>query len=263
MPDYKMEEYPLGSGWTEKMDGINVNLPVQNITSPKGVRLSCVQIPSNKELILNRTVNAKIQPEFALLHLVYPYDIKIRLNGTDLKPGVVPTDTLDVNKPITTTRLAYLLPSSAWVEGQNIIELTVPNDSPEQQSLYMNLQVFIDRNKLAASIPPETVMLYTDPTWRIITVNPETGVETASAATITSNFGIALDSIEGLEGTYAKPIWFPEAAPVSSAILEVDFYLDTEFRDGLINFVAPELASVYLNGQELAANLHLDYDLNV
>ena len=260
LPDYKMEEYPLGSGWTEKMDGTNVNLPVQNITSPKGVRLSCVQIPSNKELILNRTVNAKIQPEFALLHLVYPYDIKIRLNGTDLKPGVVPTDTLDVNKPITTTRLAYLLPSSAWVEGQNIIELTVPNDSPEQQSLYMNLQVFIDRNKLAASIPPETVMLYTDPTWRIITVNPETGVETASAATITGNFGITLDNIVGLEETFAKPIWFPETAPVSSAIFEVDFYLDTEFRDGLINFVAPEVASVYLNGQELAANLHLDYD---
>ncbi|HQB50479.1 MAG TPA: hypothetical protein PLW33_07355, partial [Candidatus Cloacimonas sp.] len=50
------------------------------------------------------------------------------------------------------------------------------------------------------------------------------------------------------------------AAPVSSAILEVDFYLDTEFRDGLINFVAPELASVYLNGQELATNIALDYD---
>ena len=260
VPDYKIEEYPLGSGWNEKMDDTNVTLPAQSITSPKGVRLGFVQIPSNKELILNRTVNTKIQPEFALLHLVYPYDIKIRLNSTDLKPGVVPTDTLDTNKPVTSTRFAYLLPASAWAEGQNIIELTVPNDSPEQQSVYMTLQVFTDRKKLAASIPPETVMLYTDPTWRIITVNPETGTETASAATITSNFGIALESIEGLEGAYAKPIWFPEAAPVSSAILEVDFYLDTEFRDGLINFVAPELASVYLNGQELATNIALDYD---
>ncbi|HQP63116.1 MAG TPA: hypothetical protein PK713_03555, partial [Candidatus Cloacimonas sp.] len=124
----------------------------------------------------------------------------------------------------------------------------------------LSLQVFTDRQKIAASIPPETVMLYTDPSWRIVNVNQETGTETFSAATITGNFGISLDNIEGIEGEQAKPIWPVEEAPISSAVFEVDFYLDTEFREGLINFVAPETATVYLNGELLASNLAMDYD---
>jgi len=101
-------------------------------------------------------------------------------------------------------------------------------------------------------------MLYTDPTWRIVTVNPETGTETTMPATITSNFGMALDKIVGLEGNYAKPIWAPETTPLSSVILETDFYLDTEFREGQISFVAPDFASIYLNGQELTTDVSPD-----
>ena len=258
VPDYKIDEYILSSDWTQKIDQNESRLPVSSITSPKGIRLGCMQLPAGKELNLNRTINAKLLPEFALLHLVYPYDVKIRLNGTDLEPGVVPTDTLDVNQPGTTTRYAYLLPATAWAEGQNLIELTVPNSSSGQQNLYLTLQVFTDRQKIAASIPPETVMLYTDPTWRIVTVNPETGTETTMPATITSNFGMALDKIVGLEGNYAKPIWAPETTPLSSVILETDFYLDTEFREGQISFVAPDFASIYLNGQELTTDVSPD-----
>ncbi len=260
LPDYKIDEYPLGSGWSQKMDGNNINLPAQNVTSPKGGRLGSIQIPAGKDIILSHTVNAKLVPDFALIQLVYPYDVNIRMNGTDVEAGVVPIDTLDVNKPGTTTRYAYLLPSSSWIEGQNEVELTVPNNTPEPQNLYLSLQVFTDRQKIAASIPPETVMLYTDPSWRIVNVNQETGTETFSAATITGNFGISLDNIEGIEGEQAKPIWPVEEAPISSAVFEVDFYLDTEFREGLINFVAPETATVYLNGELLASNLAMDYD---
>lgn len=260
VPDYKIDEYPLGSGWNLKMDDSNTELQTQNVTSPKGVHLGGVQIPASKEIVLNHSVNAKITPEFALLQVVYPSDITIRMNGTDFEAGVVPTDTLDASKPITSTRYAYLLPSSIWTEGQNVVELNVNNTSAESQTLYLSLQVFTDRKKIAAAIPPETVMLYTDPSWRIVTTNVETGLDTYSPAIVTTNFGITLDSIEGLEGTSARPIWLAEEAPVDSVILETDFYLDTEFREGTINFVAPEIASVYLNGQEIAANLAMDYD---
>ena len=58
----------------------------------------------------------------------------------------------------------------------------------------------------------------------------------------------------------AKPIWLPEEAPVASAIFETDFTLDTEFKQGSIEFIAPENLAVYLNGDEIASNLALEYD---
>ncbi len=260
VPDYKLEEYPINVGWNQRIEESSVNLPAQSKASPKGVQLGSLTIPSQKELTLNRSVTTRIKPDFALLQLVYPYDIKIRMNGTDVEVGAVATDTLDAAKPFTTTRYAYLLPANVWAEGQNIIELNVPNATPENQTIYANLQVYTNRKTISESIPPETIMLYTDPTWRIVSINSETGAETASAATPATQFGIAKDQIEGMESTAARAIWPIEEAPVATAVFEVDFYLDTEFREGSIDFVAPENASVYLNGQELATNLAFDYD---
>jgi len=260
VPDYKVDEYPINTGWTQRIDDAPANLQAQSLSTPKGITLGSLTIPSQKQLTLNRSVNARIKPDFALLQLVYPYDIKIRMNGSEVEVGAVATDTLDVNKPVTTTRYAYLLPANVWAEGQNIVELTIPNNSPETQDVKASLQLFTAKQRLAESIPPETVMLYTDPTWRIVNINSETGVETTSAATIASNFGITKEQIDGMENTPARAIWPVEEAPLTSAIFEVDFYLDTEFREGSIDFVAPENASIYLNGQELSSNLAFDYD---
>jgi len=260
VPGYKVDEYPLSAGWTQKLDDSSANLTIQDVKSPNGIALGSVIIPANRKLKLNRAISTKIVPDFSLLQLVYPYDIKINLNGTEIQSGVVATDTLDVTKPVTTTRYAYLLPPSAWAEGQNILELEIPNTSPELQPLNMSLQVFTDRRRLAEAIPLETVMIFSDPTWRVITKNAETGEETTSNAINAANFGITNDKIDGMENTAAKPIWLSEEAPVSSAIFEVDFYLDTEFKEGLIDFVAPENAVISLNGAELAANLAFDYD---
>jgi hypothetical protein len=185
--------------------------------------------------------------------------VKIKLNGTDVESGVVATDTLDVSKPIT-TRYAYLLPASAWVEGQNMIELKIPNPSPETQTASFSLQVFTNRNRLADAIPLETITLNSDTSWRVVQINPETKEESTSAAILASNFGIGIDKIDGMENTAAKPIWLTEEAPVPTAIFEVDFNIDTEFREGLIDFVAPENVSIFLNGKEIATARDMDYD---
>ncbi len=260
VPDYKVDEYPLDSGWVQKLDDSPTNLTIQSTVSPKGINLGGVVIPSNRKLKLNRAITAKIVPDFSLLHLVYPYDIKIILNGTVIESGVVATDTLDASKPVTTTRYAYLLPPSAWAEGQNIIELEIPNTSPELQPLNLSLQVYTDKRRLYESVPSETVMIYTDTSWRIVTKNADSGEEQTSPAIYATNFGITNDKIDGMENTAAKPIWLSEEAPVSPVVFEVDFYLDTEFKEGLIDFVAPENAAISLNGTELATNLAFDYD---
>lgn len=259
VPDYKIDEYPLNQGWTQKLDDSSSNLAINEITSPKGVKLGSLSAPANKELTLTRMITAKLTPDLALLQLVSAYDAKIRLNGTDIESGVVATDTLDVSKPIT-TRFAYLLPASAWGEGQNILEIKIPNPSPEAQNISMNLQMFTDRARLAGAIPVETVMLYTDTTWRVISVNAETGEESSSPTIMAKSFGIESSAIDGMQDTKAKAIWLAEEAPVASAIFEVDFFIDTDFREGQIDFVAPETVNISLNGVEIATNRTMDYD---
>lgn len=259
VPDYKVEQYPLGSSWTQKIDDKATNLTATVVTSPKGIELGTVTIPANKELIITKMVSAKLTPDIAFLQVVSPYDVKISLNGTDVEAGVVPTDTLDVAKPIT-TRYAYLLPSTAWAEGQNIVEVKIPNNSPEPQNASINLQMFTSRRRIAEAIPLETTMLYSDTSWRVVRTDPETGQEISSNAIIASNFGITNDQIDGMDNTPAKPIWLSEEAPISPVTFEVDFTVNTDFREGLIDFIAPESVNIYLNGSELSANRTLDYD---
>ncbi|MDD2227984.1 MAG: hypothetical protein PHY48_01070 [Candidatus Cloacimonetes bacterium] len=259
VPDYKTDEYALNKSWVQSMDDETANLNMQSATSPKGVQLGSVDIPTGKTLKLARMVALRLAPELALLQIVYPFDIEIKLNGVDIAPMVVPTDTLEAGKPVT-TRYAYLLPKEAWAEGQNMVEIKAPNTSPNAQQLYMNLQVFTDRQKLKDSIPSETIVIDTDASWRAIRSNSETDVAVASPVVIAANFGIDNSEIDGMEDTSAKPIWILEEAQVEDVSFEIDFEIDTEFREGAMDFVVPGTATVYLNGNELVANISMDYD---
>ncbi|PKN73316.1 MAG: hypothetical protein CVU50_03210 [Candidatus Cloacimonetes bacterium HGW-Cloacimonetes-3] len=259
VPDYKTDEYALNQSWVQKIEGAVSNLSLQSAKSPKGVNLGLVAIPAGKELTLSRMVTAKIAPELALLQVVYPFDIDIILNGTEITPRVVPTDTLEAGKPVT-TRYAYLLPKEAWADGQNLVEIKALNTSPEAQKLYMNLQVFTDRKLLSDSIPAETVMIYSGTDWRTIQTASESGLSRSTSAVIAPNFGIDPKMIDGMENTLAKPIWIKEEAQINTVTFEADFNLDTEFKEGLIDLVAPSSASVFINGTEIAAELAMDYD---
>ncbi len=259
VPDYKTDEYTLNQSWVQKIEGSGSNLNLQSAKSPQGVNLGMVDVPAGKELTLTRMVTTKIAPELALLQIVYPFDIVIRLNGTDITPRVVPTDTLEAGKPIT-TRYAYLLPKEAWASGQNLVEIKAPNTSPDAQKLYMNLQVFTDKKQLSDSVPTETVMIYSGTNWRALQGGSETETQSTSPVIIAPIFGIDPTKIDGMENTPAKPIWINEEAQISPVTFEVDFDLDTEFKEGLIDLVAPSTVTVYVNGTEIASELAMDYD---
>lgn len=259
LPDYKIDEYPLNQSWVQKIEGSTTNTNTEIITSPKGVRLGRTPVPASKELLLSRMITTKIAPEFGLLHIVYPYDIDIVLNSSKIEPSVVATDSLEAGKPIT-TRYAYLLPKAALAEGQNLIELKVPNTSQQPQNLHMNLQLFTDRQKLRDAIPVEVITLNTGTNWRVIALDDAGEIAMSSSAILATGFGIQYSEIDSMEETAAKPIWVLEEAPVEQVVFEIDFNIDTEFREGAINFVAPGSADVYLNGTEITSNMPLDYD---
>lgn len=259
LPDFKTDEYPLNQSWVQKVDGNVSNQNPESVTSPKGVRLGRTPVPAGKELVVTRMFNTKLVPDLGLIHIVYPYDVTIRINGTDITPSVVATDTLEAGKPIT-TRYAYLLPQASLAEGQNLIELKVPNTSQQAQMLHLNLQLFTDRQKLRDSIPVEVVTLNTGTNWRASILSDTGDAAMSRPAVIASSFGIQNSEIDSMEETAARPIWVTEEALVSQVAFEIDFNVDTEFREGAINFVAPGNADVFLNGTELTSNMPLDYD---
>jgi len=261
VPDYKKDEYVLSKDWTQNIDGSNANLNIQSTVSPKEVQLGSVDVPANKTLVLARMISTKLAPDFAMLQIAYPFleNVAIRLNGTDISPIVVPTDTLEAGKP-STTRYAYLLPKEAWAEGQNLVEITAPNVSPNNQKLSMSVQIYTDRQRLSESIPTETVMIYTGTSWRATVANSEEGEPNSMPVIIANGFGIESNAIDGMDNTPAKPIWITEEAMVNELSFETDFNVDTDFREGAIDFVAPGSASIFLNGVEIASNMSMDYD---
>lgn len=259
MPDYKTDDYVLNQSWVQKIEGNPVAINAQGVSSPNGVSLAMMDIPAEKTSVFTRMINTKIAPELALLHIVYPSDIEIVLNGTDVSPLVVPTDTLEAGKPIS-TRYAYILPKEAWAAGQNLIEIKVPNPGKAPEKLYMGLQLLTDRKQLLEAIPSETVTLNTGSTWKAIIPNQDNTLAKASPAIAATNFGIELSQIDGMGETTAVPIWVNETTPATKVTFEVEFNLDTEFKEGSMDFVAPGTATVLINGKELVSNIAMDYD---
>jgi len=259
LPDYKVDEYLLNAGWNQKIGTEPGRLTPETITSPAGVNLGSVTIPAKSDLTLTRMIPLKIKPDFSLVQVVYPYDLELKFNGTKLDASAVPTDTLVTGKPIT-TRYAYWIPDSAWGDGQNIVEIKAPNQSSDPQTLDFNLQVFTDKKRIAESVPTETVMLYSGTSWKVVQTNLDTNTETSSPAIDATNFGITPAQIDNFSYSAAKPIWLTEEAPVTTAVFETEFVIDTEYREGKIELVAPESAKIMVNGTPVEGSYEFDYD---
>lgn len=260
IPDFKLDEYPLNSTWQlAVVDGGSVP-SISNVTTANNKALGSIEIPAEKNVIVKKQFSAKVIPDFALLHVSYPLDFEIKMNGQLLEASWIPVDTLETGKP-STTRYAYYLPGNTMSEGQNLVEIIYQNPTSVAQKLAMTYNVFTSRQRLKAAIPPQVVKIFSDQTWRVISKNPETGAETVSYASNAPDFGITWQNIQDLPSNSSRGIWVQEPdGPVASSIFEIDFTIDTEFIEGQIDFVAPETATIYLNGELLADNVMFDYD---
>ncbi|HNQ43640.1 MAG TPA: hypothetical protein PKI59_04390, partial [Candidatus Cloacimonadota bacterium] len=229
-------------------------------TTSQGTNLGSTEIPAEKNVTVKKQFTTKIVPDYALLHVSYPFDLQIKLNGSTLEAGWVPVDTLEAGKPAT-TRFAYYIPGNSMAEGQNLLEIVYQNPTTMPQKLSMAYNVITSRQRLKDAIPPQVVKVFSDQTWKVITVDPETGAEAVSYASNAPNFGITWQNIQDLAANASRGIWVPESdAPITAVIFEIDFTVDTDFIEGQIDFIAPETASVYLNGNLIAENVIFDYD---
>lgn len=255
---FAVEEYPLGSGWTLKWkdpsgNTSNVNTVPTSTTTPTGQKLGSLFISSQTDLQAELSFNARVKPAFAFLQLVYPYDPQIQANNQPVPLSIVPIDTLEVNKPIT-TRFAIRIPNQFWQSGTNSLKLTFPNQYREPIPLHATIQVFYQREDLneSFSIPSGT-------SWKAYLLDNATGSETAVSAIPTGLFGIDKGAIDGFLDSQASPVWVEESpdALAQNVAFEAEFMLDSAFLQGSLDLVAPGIAAVYLNGQLVEDNIEL------
>ena len=257
--DYRSMDLTLDNNWQQSLEPGGSDLSISQIQSPKGQALGNTMIPANTTLRIEREFNLDLEPNFAYLHVVFPLDMEVKLNGSLVNSSWVAVDSLDASKPIT-TRYSYLIPGELFTQGNNVIEVSMGNTSSNAMQAALALQMMTSLQRIRENIPPEQKNLFTNQGWRVINVDPETGEESSDYASEASEWNITWENLADMEQSAARPIWVSELdGPVNNLILETEFIMDSEFKQGKIEFIAPETVSVFLNGSEIG-NAIFDYD---
>ncbi len=259
LAEYRKQDYILNKDWQQELQPAGTTLSFINKQSPKGQKLGSAIIPAGNTLRVSRVFNADLTPDFAYMQAVYPLEMEVMLNGSLVKSSWVPIDTLETKKPMT-TRYSFMIPGELFIIGENTLEVEFINDSVNQIMMAANLQLMTDLQRIQANIPPVITTLRSDTGWKIIRINPETKEETSSSAIQATEWNIPWENIDGMEKNAARPIWISELeGPVEKLIFETDFVVDSEFREGMIDIIAPESVTVYLNGNSIGSNT-FDFD---
>ncbi|MDY0319253.1 MAG: hypothetical protein RBQ67_04605 [Candidatus Cloacimonadaceae bacterium] len=257
--EFRTQEFVLDDSWQQTLTPERSNLSISQIQSPKGQKLGSTTIPANTTLMVTRSFNVDLEPDFAFLQFVFPDEIELKLNGNLVPANIVPVDSLDANKPAT-ARYSILIPGELFTVGENTFELSMINPSSVNTQAAASLLLMTNLQKIRANIPPVVKNIYTNQGWRVVSTDAETGEESAAYATEAPEWNINWDNLADMEPNPARPIWVSELdAPADELVFETEFILDTEFREGMIEFIAPENVTVYLNGSEIG-NAIFDYD---
>jgi len=269
LPPYKVETYLLADGWEMGLEQINSTdsrKPATikgEVVSPNGQKLSVVDIPPNHELVLNKSIRSRVAPEFGLAHIVYPFDANIKINNVSISsPVYTRIDTLDASQPFFMTQFSIPLLHELWAAGINQIEMRFPNKGSSALAFHFALKVVYDTRALTAAIPLETIKINTDTRWDAFAFNAEQEQFAPTQSVIAKNFHIPMVAIDEMSESQASPIWVAEAEDslANRVMFKRSFIIDTEFREGFLMFVAPQSATVLLNGNNLGDNYGFMFD---
>lgn len=264
--EYRTENYLPNDGWslTVNQSGSSPNIYKASIgqtRTVRGLQLGKLNVPAQKTLSAERQIKVKVAPDFAFLHLVYPHDPVLKVNGENVEYVHVAVDTLDGGNQ-NSIHYALRIDGTYWNTGENLVQFEFPNPMTESADLHWSLVTYLDEQKLIASLPVETMKIGSKENWTVFYIDPETGKTEETRAIAAEKFGLPLDMSERMINTIAKPIWCNESpeSPRNELTFQTTFTLDTQFREGYLDFVAPNYATIYLNGTVLDENYPMDYD---
>lgn len=259
LSEYRKKDFILDKEWQQDLQPAGQTLSFSSKMSPKGQKLGSTSIPAGNTLRVSRVIKADPAPDFAYLQVVYPLDMEVTLNGSLVKSAWIPIDSLETGKPMT-TRYSFMIPGELFTEGDNNLQIEFTNDSANAIQMAANLQTLTNQQSAQANIPPVLTTLHSNTGWKIIKIDPVTKRETSSFSSQATEWNIPWKNIEDMKDNTARPIWISELeGPAQNLIFETDFIVDSEFKEGMINLVAPESVTVYLNGTNIGS-AEFDYD---
>lgn len=257
--EYKSEDYLLDNSWNPTLSSGNPTTNIEVTTTPKNHKMGSLQLPAQDKLSLSKSLNLALQPDFAILQVIFPLDIEVKINGEPVLSNWVPIDTLRADAPVT-TRYSYVLPGQYFTDGANTLSIEFDNDSSANLLTALSLRTYTSRARILANIPPVEHTIISTDKWTVLSVDSDSGDEVLNQAVIAENWQITADNLWDWNISSAKPIWVSEAEEMhSNLIFESKFTVDTQFIEGMIDLIAPESVTVYLNGVELGGAM-FDYD---
>src|SRR5690606_2599866 len=110
-----------------------------------------------------------------------------------------------------------------------------------------------------ANIPPETKHISSSERWKV-SFTDEEGESAVQLASLAEMWNIDRENLLDWESPSARAIWAPEyEAPIHNIAFETEFTVDTQFFEGIIDIIAPESVTIYLNDVEIGGAM-FDYD---
>ena len=204
-----------------------------------------------------------MQPEFTIANVVTPYydNSTMESNSEDTGYTYNPIDTLEANKP-STTRYALIIGESDYIPGRNELKMEFRNYNSDALPFMINLMVVTDSLKIEAAIPIDTLSITSNNSWtydRYIDGKPSNNWKSAATA---DQFGFNKDQWYEMEQTQAEPVCVSQddKQDTLKVIFKKDFEFTGTLKSGQVQFIAPDSATILINGKELAVDYLLNYD---
>ena len=261
LPEYTEIRHTLDKTWTarlEKPQGGSQKLTAfGSLTLDDGRMLSTYSVPSRHELVLEREFDFEVAPLFAYVYLAYEQDPNIVFNGTKIDPVYIPVYKEDFG-----TVFAIRIEGEGLKSGKNLFRGVFPNTGVSEEPIHFSTSFFFDAAEMVTTSPTDVKTLVSNTDWIVIGQDPATGEEISSYASLAPNFDLPMNRSTFLQNTSAKPIWIDETQENQQTlvIFEKEFELQAGFGEGYLDFVAPDNAKLFLNGQPLGPVYELNYD---
>jgi hypothetical protein len=266
LPEMKTMATPVGKDWKVTLqlpEGGNqvINSVWGTTTSPRGQLLSTYTIPGKHSLLLEHQFDLQVIPEFAFIHVVFPYNQEIYVNGEKLDLVYIPIDTLAVGKP-ETTHYAAKIDGKYWKQGINDFKGLFQDLNTAAVSFAFNSVLLYNISKYSETFPRIEGKLVSDTSWKVYSVDPQTDEQMQSYAVPAEGFDLPIDRGVYLVDESVQPIWASKLAysPDATISFVTEFFMETAFQNGYIDFVAPDNSTLYINDQILVEGSILSFD---
>lgn len=270
LPRYRIENIPLDKNWqlstVDLEDSSKVSVyknKIDTISNAEGMRFYQLTIPANSSIVMKKTMEMNVPCDYQFANVITPYynDSIFMLNNEAVDFSFKPIDTLKAGD-VSTTRYALTFGEGKFIAGKNDIILQFVNYDTTPLLLGFNLMAISDSTKIEAAMPIDTLRINTNNSWSysLNTLNPYGNDWKKSS--LSQSFGLEKTQWYEMETSPAEPIWVSQSDSKDSlaVVFQKEFNFEGILKEGMIKFIAPDIATIKINDIEISTDYLLNYD---